>query len=196
MQKRTKPSLTPLTKAPNDKDLLAQALVGVIPLYPIVTHVIKHSSKRDNKDNFQLKRAHAQTNPDHIHGLSDLSDGHLWPDQVQPDQYRSPGVGPDTLRQLKRGNWPVTANLDLHGMTVDVAREQLSAFINQAYTQGRRCVLVVHGQGLGSALGHARLKQHSRFWLTQMAVVRAFVEAPNKQGGSGAVLVLIAALPT
>jgi DNA-nicking Smr family endonuclease len=83
------------------------------------------------------------------------------------------------------------ASLDLHGMTVDTARTRLSMFIQQAQQHNIRCVRVVHGQGLGSVLGHGRLKHHSRHWLAQMPAVNAFIEAPNSEGGAGAVLVLL-----
>ncbi len=140
----------------------------------------------------QRKREAAQHQTNLNANLFNISDGHLSPDDAPPvTQYSTSGVSTVTLRKLKRGFWPVAASLDLHGMTVDTARTRLSMFIQQAQQQNMRCVRVVHGQGLGSVLGHGRLKHHSRHWLAQMAGVNAFVEAPNAHGGAGAVLVLL-----
>lgn len=195
MLKRTKPTLlTPPSSGieSDDKKLLAQALQGVTPL---ATHNQRVSSLRTRSQSNaqqQRKREAAQHQTNVNANLFNISDGHLSPDDAPAvTQYSTSGVSSVTIRKLKRGFWPVNASLDLHGMTVDTARTRLSMFIQQAQQQEMRCVRVVHGQGLGSVLGHGRLKHHSRHWLAQMAGVNAFIEAPNAQGGAGAVLVLL-----
>ena len=64
--------------------------------------------------------------------------------------FRRPGIGTDVTRKLRRGDWSIQRQLDLHGLRRDEAREQLSFFIREAFKQGIRCVRVVHGKGLGS----------------------------------------------
>jgi DNA-nicking Smr family endonuclease len=195
MLKRTKPSHIshPLSGlASDDIALLNQAFKGVIPLAARSQRVDLANPQPKPTAKQKLKREAAQSQTHLDANLFNISDGHLSPEDAPPiTQYSTSGVSAVTLRKLKRGFWPVTASLDLHGMTVDTARARLSVFIQQAQLHNIRCVRVVHGQGLGSISGHGRLKHHSRHWLTQMTGVNAFIEAPNAEGGAGAVLVLL-----
>jgi DNA-nicking Smr family endonuclease len=105
--------------------------------------------------------------------------------------FRREGIGVDVLRRLRRGHWSVQRHLDLHGMTREVAREALAAFIRQAARDGLRCVRVVHGKGNGSPGRESVLKAKVRVWLVQKADVIAFAAAPAPDGGHGALLVLL-----
>ncbi len=105
--------------------------------------------------------------------------------------FRRPGVGPEVTRKLRRGEWSIQRQLDLHGLRRDDAREALGLFIREAHRQGIRCVRVVHGKGLGS-LGKAPiLKSRVQGWLVQKNEVLAFVQAKPADGGAGAVVVLL-----
>ena len=101
-------------------------------------------------------------------------------------------IGPDVLRRLRRGQWAIQAQVDLHGLRRDEAREALQGFLRLARRQGHRCVRVVHGKGLGSPGKAPVLKSKVRAWLIQSQSVLAFVQAPANHGGHGAVLVLLA----
>ncbi len=105
--------------------------------------------------------------------------------------YARPGVGPDVLRRLRRGEWTIQAELDLHGMRRDAARESMGAFIREAVRHGLRCVRVVHGKGLGSPGREPVLKGKVRSWLVQKNEVMAFVQAKGSDGGAGALIVLL-----
>lgn len=105
--------------------------------------------------------------------------------------YRRPGVGPDVPQKLRRGVWSIQAQVDLHGLSTDDAREALGKFIRTAHKQGIRCIRVVHGKGLGSPGKAPVLKDKVRRWLVQKAEVLCFVQAPPMQGGKGALLVLL-----
>ena len=59
-------------------------------------------------------------------------------------------LGADIVRRLRRGQWVIQDQLDLHGARVDEARELLGRFLREAVRRGVRCVRVVHGKGLGS----------------------------------------------
>jgi DNA-nicking Smr family endonuclease len=102
------------------------------------------------------------------------------------------GIGPDVLRRLRRGDWAIQAQLDLHGLRRDQAREQLAAFVRECHRLGRRCVRVVHGKGLGSPGKTPVLKSKVHSWLVQKAQVLAFVQAKPSEGGAGALVVLLA----
>ncbi|HTN50649.1 MAG TPA: Smr/MutS family protein [Burkholderiaceae bacterium] len=105
--------------------------------------------------------------------------------------FRRPGIGPDVLRRLRRGEWVIQDHLDLHGARVDEAREWLALFLREAVRRGMRCVRVVHGKGLGSKDRQPVLKGKARVWLAQRDEVIAFCQARPAEGGSGALVVLL-----
>lgn len=105
--------------------------------------------------------------------------------------FRRPGLGPDVVRRLRRGEWAIQAELDLHGLRTDEAREQLGTFVREAHRQGLRCVRVVHGKGLGSPGKTPVLKGRVHGWLVQKSEVLAFVQARPADGGAGALIVLL-----
>jgi DNA-nicking Smr family endonuclease len=107
--------------------------------------------------------------------------------------FRRPGIGPDVTRKLRRGDWSIQRQLDLHGLRRDDAREALSIFIREAHKHGIRCVRVVHGKGLGSPGKAPVLKSRVHSWLVQKNEVLAFVQAKPADGGAGALVVLLMA---
>jgi DNA-nicking Smr family endonuclease len=105
--------------------------------------------------------------------------------------FRRPGIGIDVARRLRRGEWSIQSEIDLHGLRREDAREALSAFLREAVRQGLRCVRVVHGKGLGSPGKTPVLKGKVHSWLVQKNEVLAFVQARGDEGGAGAVVVLL-----
>jgi DNA-nicking Smr family endonuclease len=106
--------------------------------------------------------------------------------------FRRPGIGTDVTARLRKGDWAIQAQVDLHGLRSDEAREALGGFIRTAYKQGLRCVRVVHGKGLGSPGKQPVLKTKTQRWLIQKNEVIAFVQAKPAEGGAGALVVLLA----
>ncbi len=105
--------------------------------------------------------------------------------------FRRPGLPADVVTRLRRGQWSIQSQIDLHGLRRDEAREQLAAFVRQALRNGQRCVRVVHGKGHGSPGGEPVLKTKVQRWLAQCAEVIAFAQATGPQGGAGALVVLL-----
>jgi DNA-nicking Smr family endonuclease len=105
--------------------------------------------------------------------------------------FRRHGVGPDVLKRLRRGEWSIQAQVDLHGLRREQARERLAEFLREALRQGFRCVRVVHGKGLGSPGREPVLKGKVRAWLVQKQEVIAFTQARAAEGGAGALVVLL-----
>jgi len=124
--------------------------------------------------------------------LSDEFDVSSLLDTDQDLSFRRPGVGADVVQKLRKGQWSIQRQVDLHGLRSDEAREAMGRFIRDAHKQGLRCVRVVHGKGLGSPGKAPVLKDKVLRWLVQKAEVIAFVQAPPNKGGAGAVLVLLA----
>jgi len=107
--------------------------------------------------------------------------------------FRRPGIALDVLTRLRKGQWAIQDQLDLHGLRRDEAREALVAFIRNADQRGLRCLRVVHGKGHGSPGREPVLKSKVHRWLAQRHEVIAFAQAAGPQGGAGAVIVLLAA---
>lgn len=107
--------------------------------------------------------------------------------------YLRNGIGPDVPARLRRGQWAVQRQIDLHGLRVDQARQALAAFIAAACRSGVRCVRVVHGKGHGSPGKTSVLRAKVPGWLIQKHEVLAFVQARPPDGGAGALLVLLRA---
>ena len=105
--------------------------------------------------------------------------------------FRRPGLSPDVVTRLRRGQWSIQSQLDLHGLRSDEAREQLAGFVREALQRGQRCVRVVHGKGHGSPGREPVLKAKVQRWLAQRAEVIAFAQATAMQGGAGALVVLL-----
>ncbi len=104
-----------------------------------------------------------------------------------------PGLPRRVLTDLRRGRWVLQGEVDLHGYNREEAREALAQFLSASLQQGKRCVRVIHGKGLGSPGKLSILKQLSRGWLAQREEILAFCQAGPYEGGSGALLVLLRA---
>lgn len=101
------------------------------------------------------------------------------------------GLQHSLLRKLRRGQFPVGAELDLHGMTVEQARQALAWFFGDCRASGVRCVRIVHGKGLSSLGRKPVLKSRLNGWLQRNEEVLAFCSARPADGGTGAVYVLL-----
>jgi DNA-nicking Smr family endonuclease len=128
-----------------------------------------------------------------IEAISDEFDVGTLLDVDELLSFRRPGIGTDVTRKLRRGDWSIQRQLDLHGLRRDEARDQLSFFIREAFKHGIRCVRVVHGKGLGSPGKAPVLKNRVYNWLVQKQEVLAFVQAKPADGGGGALVVLLMA---
>lgn len=97
-------------------------------------------------------------------------------------------------QRLRRGELPIAATLDLHGMTVVQAQPALERFITEAASRGNRCVLVITGKGLRSNPAEGVLKREMPRWLALPALrdrILAVTPARPVHGGSGAFYVLL-----
>jgi DNA-nicking Smr family endonuclease len=106
--------------------------------------------------------------------------------------FRRPGIREDVLRRLRRGQFAVEAEIDLHGLGRHAAHEALREFIAEAAAHGHGCVRVIHGKGRGSGPRGPVIKHVVNHWLRRMDDVVAFASARPADGGTGAVCVLLA----
>ena len=107
-------------------------------------------------------------------------------------QFRRAQVTARLLERLRRGEFAIEDQIDLHGLTARQAREALREFLATALARGLHCVRVVHGKGLRSGPAGPVLKHAVNVWLRRLEPVLAFASAPRRDGGTGAVYVLLA----
>lgn len=111
---------------------------------------------------------------------------------ADPSRFARPGVPTATLQKLRRGQYPVQAELDLHGLTRAAAQVLLHEFLTAALQRDARVLRIVHGKGLRSGAGGPVLRQLVNGVLRRTAQVQAFVSARQVDGGTGALYVLLA----
>ncbi len=100
------------------------------------------------------------------------------------------GLQHNVLKKLRQGKNPIEYTLDLHGLTVNQARKELVDFLNECANTDVRHVIIIHGKGYGSR-GKPVIKPMINRWLPQANNVLAFHTAQPKDGGAGAVYVLL-----
>jgi len=126
-----------------------------------------------------------------LEAISDEFDVESLLDTDDALSYRSADIGPEVVRKLRRGVWAIQAQLDLHGLRREEARERLNRFVHDSKRAGLRCVRVIHGKGNGSPGREPVLKRKVQTWLVQKKEVIAFTQARASDGGNGALLVLL-----
>ncbi|SIQ72814.1 DNA-nicking endonuclease, Smr domain [Aeromonas sp. RU39B] len=117
------------------------------------------------------------------HHFSDEFQPHLESDG--PMRYVRSDVSHFELKKLRRGDYPPEILLDLHGMSQNQAKSELSALLSACERQNLHVACVMHG------IGKHILKQRIPAWLAQHPHVRAFHQAPREWGGDSALLVLL-----
>lgn len=105
--------------------------------------------------------------------------------------FRRSHVPEGVLWKLRRGQYAVDAEIDLHGLNAGQAKHALRDFIVEAVGRQWRCVRVVHGKGRRSGPRGPVLKAVVFHWLQRSNRVLAFGSARPVDGGSGAVYVLL-----
>lgn len=105
--------------------------------------------------------------------------------------FKRPGPQSSVIKKLIRGEIIRSACLDLHGMTIEQARLAIIHFLSQCHQANFRCVQVIHGKGQLSQTG-PKLKNHINYWLPQIPWILAFASAQARDGGRGAIYVLLA----
>ncbi len=105
--------------------------------------------------------------------------------------FSRPGLQQRVVKKLRRGQFITSAELDLHGMVVTEARQALLEFIAECRAHHARYARIVHGKGHGSSESHPVLKNRLNSWLRQIDEVLAFCSAQPKDGGTGALYLLL-----
>lgn len=101
------------------------------------------------------------------------------------------GVDRKTRKNLVRGKFRPTLDVDLHGYYLMDAYAEIRAFLAHSSEEGHRCVLIIHGKGRSEGREMGVIKENLPRFLSEQPQVLAFHTAQTKDGGSGACYVLL-----
>lgn len=118
-----------------------------------------------------------------------------WLESGETLSYRAPGIQDSVLRRLRRGDYHLDSELDLHGYNRFKAREVVADFLAWCLDRNLRCVRIIHGKGNGSPNSGPVLKTYLDGWLRKRKAVLAFCSARPVDGGTGAIYVLLRSNP-
>lgn len=170
----------------DDKKLFRESMRHVTPL--------KQTNKKHSPTHLPPtipKKPRASIQPKSVSPHYYLSS--LYTEEVGPNttlSYHITGIPKKRLIELKNGDIRWQGRLDLHGNTIQQAQDKLCEFVTHQYHLGHRCILVIHGKG--SPTGEAPiLKNCVNHWLKQLPQILAFHSALPRDGGCGAVYVLL-----
>ncbi len=109
------------------------------------------------------------------------------------DEFMRPGLQHKEIRRLKQGKFRIgnDERIDLHGLTRDEAHQALNEFLDHCLIKGARYALVICGKGIHSPTGKPVIRSSIRNWLVQHNKVLAYCPAQLRDGGSGALYVLL-----
>ena len=150
-----------------------------------------------DRADFELRRpapVPRKTHEDERHVMEELLSGDIEPEDLETGEelsFRRTGLQRRVLRKLRRGQYRIEAELDLHGLTVPMAHVALKDFLVECRRSDRRCVRVIHGKGRRSSNRGPVLKGKVDRWLRQWEPVLAFCSARPVDGGTGALYVLL-----
>jgi len=171
----------------DDKDAFVEAMRGVKPLQ-FERRVTP--SRRPTPRARNSKLARKELLAESLHGPAEPSTDGI--EQLGVGvAFRRDAVPKRIFRLLRSGRFDIEDEIDLHGLSAHSARRALRDFIIDAAKQQLGSVRIVHGKGLRSGPGGPVLKNSVELWLTQWDEVLAFVSAQPRDGGSGALYVLL-----
>lgn len=101
------------------------------------------------------------------------------------------GIQQKVQKKLRRGELPIEEELDLHGYTVNEAKTAIQDFLFECKRQQIRYIRIIHGKGYRSEQNIPVLKTHVAYWLPQIKDVLAYSSAVPKDGGTGAMYVIL-----
>ena len=185
--KQPEPKAQAQQEQEDDFDLFQKSMQGVKKMDTSNIAKIEKDKKKKMDAQTLAKRASA-TGPMQIDN-AELSDTQAMLNPVASQatlSYRIATLQHKVFEDLKAGNLRWFEAVDLHGCTVEDARVAVLQIIQMAKDENQNVIKIVHGKG-----PEAILKTYVNGWLRQHRDVLAFVSAPEKQGGTGAVLVLL-----
>lgn len=159
-----------------------------------VGKVIKVHYDRDESRPKPAEPRPVQTEKDEKEVMKELTSHSYDPAEIETGEelyYLHQGLRPRVLRGLRRGQYSIQDEFDLHGLNLEAARKVIHEFLHDAQIRNYGCVKIIHGKGLRSRNGGPKLKGMTDHVLRRHPAVMAFASAPANQGGTGAVCILL-----
>lgn len=167
----------------HNHDVFREAMTGVSPLQNDKMH---HDSSKPKVKRIQLEEQTLE-----IHDpLSDQLDV----EETEPEEllsYCANGIQKSVFRKLRSGSYRISDELDLHGATIKQAKQILLYYLQEVPQFENCCIRIIHGKGHRSGNNKPVIKTYVNHWLCEHERVLAFHTAKPRDGGAGAVYVLL-----
>lgn len=116
----------------------------------------------------------------------------------RPGDKAPPQMDKRLKQRFQRGELPIEARLDLHGLTLANAERAMSRLIRESIAQQKRCLLVITGKGARSPESGVQARGVLRAWLPDYLKrgpwrdeILGMAPARQEMGGAGAFYVLL-----
>ncbi|WP_319379697.1 Smr/MutS family protein [Thiomicrorhabdus sp.] len=178
-----------------DKSLFLAEMRDVRPLKSTDRIRTDDPSIRKKRQGQELRRLRRKQQNGHQERLNyQLVDRDEFVEPVSAHQslmFAQKGVRLQDITALKKGEFALQAELDLHGETLENAEVRLLEFIKACLIEKLRYVRIIHGKGYHSDQQQPLLKNMVNRRLRLSPWILAFSSAPQKDGGAGAVNALL-----
>jgi DNA-nicking Smr family endonuclease len=181
------------TDAQDDRELFEEAMADVAKISQNIC-VVQNAPKYAVSEPEQTDDSEALLD---LERLIETGKGFVVADTAEYVEGIGYNVNREVAKRLHRGEFSLQAHIDLHGLTVEHARQVFEQFLKESIAAGKRMVLIVHGRGLSSPAAPI-LKSKVIEWLTTgpwRKWVMAFTSARLCDGGTGATYVLLRKRP-
>jgi len=182
-----KSSLIQQANNSRDESIFREAMNGVSPL----------SNKNSGKAYHEESKPVAKQLQHQEESILEINDP--LSDELEVEEFDSEdtlsfceaGIQKSVFRKLRSGNYRISDELDLHGTTLKQAKKILMYYLQEAIQFESCCIRIIHGKGHRSGNNKPVLKTYVNHWLEEHERVLAFHSAKPKDGGAGAVYVLL-----
>lgn len=180
-----------------DNSLFRQAMLDVKPLKNKPDKVNLAANKEQPNSKVILKKVRNKRRQESMTQMTEMQKSQTIDAETvgafEAIFYSQSGVRSQELSKLQKGQFHVEAELDLHGLTQPEAELEIDAFIALNYSRQARYLRIIHGKGYNSDDTKPILKNLTNQMLRQFSEVIAFTTAAAKDGGTGAVNILLKA---
>jgi len=168
-----------------DENLFRNAMTGVTPL--------EKSTFVHEQEKPKAKRIQHADDSDIFSFNDPLSDELEIADVAGEEvlSYCRSGIQKNVFKKLRSGGYRISDELDLHGSSIKQAKQLLVYYLQEAVQFEGCCIRIIHGKGQRSSSQKPVLKTHVNHWLEEHERVLAFHSCKIKDGGTGAVYVLL-----
>jgi DNA-nicking Smr family endonuclease len=172
----------------SDDDVFTQAMNGIERVswscdpHPRSTHALSPAPNADSEAQRLMQEAMDDDSPIAILDHPEYIEGWVGV------------VGKRFLPNLRNGLYSIQGQIDLHGLNQAEAQVAVEDYITRMSRFRSCCIKIIHGRGINSPSDRATLKESLQRLLSTRRMSRhvvAYASAPSRDGGVGAVYVLL-----